>query len=132
MSHLGYVRGSNRDPIRAEPARAGSGVFRVRRPLASLVAVVVLWAVLLTAGAVHGAQDDARFDLKLGATVTVVVDSGESLADVNEDGSVDRLDLELVARELGTSPPSDSRADADANLVVDVGDLALVGRHVRR
>ena len=86
----------------------------------------------MTAGAAQGVRDSTRFDLELLATVTVVVDSGASLADVNGDGNVDALDLGLVARHLGTAPPSDPRADPDRDHVVDVQDLALVGWHVRR
>ena len=87
---------------------------------------------MLTAGAAQGAQYNTSFDLELRATVTVLVDSGESLADVNGDGRVDGADLGLVARYLGAAPPWDAGADADRNHVVDVRDLALVGRHVRR
>ena len=111
---------------------AGSVISEAKRPKAVLAVTVFLTAVLFTAGAAPRAQEDTRFDLELRATVTVVVDSGESLADVNGDGNVDRLDLGLVARHMGTSPPSDPRADADRNLVVDVRDLALVGQHVGR
>ena len=96
------------------------------------MATVLAAAVLMTAAAAQGAPDDTRFDLELLATVTVVVDSGASLADVNGDGNVAVLELGLVARHLGTATPSDPRADPDRNHVVDVEDLALVGRHVRR
>jgi len=75
----------------------GYAFFSAGRARAAFVATVLAAAVLMTAAAAQGAPDDTRFDLELRATVTVLIDSGASLADVNGDGNVDGVDLGLVA-----------------------------------
>ena len=106
--------------------------FRMPRRRVTLLVLALLSSLLLTAGAVRGGPERRQFDLEVRATVTVVVDPGAGMADVNDDGRVDGEDLALVARYLGWGPPLDPRADADGDQRVDVRDLALVGSHVRR
>ncbi len=84
--------------------------------------------LVLTAGLAYGALVNRQFDLPITATVTVK--SAFAAADVNDDGRVDEVDLKLVARNLGISPPADIGADVDGNLVVDVYDLAFVARYL--
>ena len=50
--------------------------------------------------------------------------------DVNSDGTIDILDLVLVAQHFGESPPTESRADVNNDGEVDISDLVLVGSHL--
>ena len=52
--------------------------------------------------------------------------------DLNQDGIVSSDDLRIVVAAFGTSPPSDPRADADRNDVVDIWDLVLVAVNLGR
>ena len=52
--------------------------------------------------------------------------------DLNQDGVVNAADLRIVAAALGTSPPSDPRADVNNDGVVDIRDLALAAINLGR
>ena len=56
----------------------------------------------------------------------VTVRSACGAADLNNDGVVDGQDLQIVARNINTSPPGDPRADVINNNIVDIFDLAFV------
>jgi hypothetical protein len=47
--------------------------------------------------------------------------------DINQDGVVDILDLALIGKHFGESPPKDARADVNGDGKVDIADLVLVG-----
>ncbi len=49
--------------------------------------------------------------------------------DVNSDGIVDILDLTIVVKHFGESPPIDPRADINRDGKVNILDLVLIGRH---
>ena len=49
--------------------------------------------------------------------------------DVNDDGSVDILDLVLVGQHFGELPPKELRADVNEDGIVDIFDLVLIGGH---
>ncbi|MCQ9206318.1 MAG: S8 family serine peptidase [Omnitrophica bacterium] len=66
-----------------------------------------------------------------GVQITVGVPSGLP-GDVNGDGKVDILDLNIVARAFGSSkgdPGWDARADLDISGTVGIGDLIIVARN---
>jgi len=50
--------------------------------------------------------------------------------DADGNCKVDIFDLVLVARNYGSSPPSDPRADVNGNGAVDIFDLVMVGRNL--
>ena len=83
-------------------------------------------AVATTLGAGYAVLN-TEFNRLVPATVTVR--SLAESADVNGDGIVDGTDLEIVARNLNTSPPGDPRADVDGNGRVGLPDLAFVALH---
>lgn len=60
--------------------------------------------------------------------LAVQASADEVPGDLNGDGAVDGSDLTIVSDALGTSPPSDERADADGDGRVGVQDLAYVGQ----
>ena len=69
----------------------------------------------------------SRFSTIVGFFPTAV------MGDVNEDGTVNCLDLEVVRGSFGKrlgQPDFDPRADLNRNGVVDVNDLALVSRQI--
>jgi len=69
----------------------------------------------------------SRFSTVVGFFPTAV------MGDVDEDGTVNCLDLELVRASFGKrlgQPGFDPRADLNRNGVVDVNDLALVSRQI--
>ena len=89
--------------------------------------VIALGAlVALLAGGLAYAGLDREFDLPIQATVKIV--SPTEAADVNGDGKVDAADLTIVARNISLGVLGDVRADVDNNGVVNVLDLAFVGR----
>ena len=54
----------------------------------------------------------------------------ESDGDVNQDGTINILDLVLVGRNLGQKPPSNPRADVNQDGQVNVLDLVLVAERL--
>lgn len=52
-----------------------------------------------------------------------------SRCDVNSDETVNIIDLVLVGKYLGASPPASNRADVNGNGTVDIQDLLLVSKH---
>ena len=53
-----------------------------------------------------------------------------NLADVNEDGVINVLDMVLVARHFGESVPPNSEIDINADGIVNILDLILVSQHM--
>ena len=100
------------------------------RVLTLKLAIVSGVFLILLAGGLAYAGIDREFDLPVQATVTVRIESPAQAADVNGDGKVDAADLRIVARNLGMEVSGDVRADVDKNNVVNVLDLALVGRFI--
>jgi PKD repeat protein len=49
--------------------------------------------------------------------------------DVNLDGKCDVIDILIVAKAYGSSPPNPPRADVDGNGKVDVIDILIVAKH---
>jgi len=49
--------------------------------------------------------------------------------DVNQDGQIDILDIVIVGRHFGETPPTDLSADVNQDGTVDILDLVIVGRH---
>jgi len=49
--------------------------------------------------------------------------------DVNSDGVVDDLDLSIVIKHFGESPPSDPKADVNKDGNVNILDLVLISQH---
>ena len=123
------MRGRGRNQTRFRPclrARRGvTGILSLKVAIASGVFLVMLAGGLAYAGL------DREFDLPIQATVNVkIVSPAEAAeaADVNGDGKVDGVDLRIVARNLGMTVVEDVRVDVDKNGVVNVLDLAFVGR----
>ncbi|MBM3242518.1 hypothetical protein FJZ31_40170 [Candidatus Poribacteria bacterium] len=50
--------------------------------------------------------------------------------DINRDGMVDILDLVIIGKHYGESPPEDTRVDVNGDGKVDITDLVLVGKHL--
>ena len=120
------MRGRGRNQTRFRPclrARRGvTGILSLKVAIASGVFLVMLAGGLAYAGL------DREFDLPIQATVNVKIVSPAEAADVNGDGKVDGVDLRIVARNLGMTVVEDVRVDVDKNGVVNVLDLAFVGR----
>ena len=62
----------------------------------------------------------------------LIIGVNDWTADANEDGFVDRLDLGIVASNLGPPPFEDPLADANRDGLIDTRDLALVGLNLGR
>lgn len=67
-----------------------------------------------------------------GQNVTVLGDLTMVAGDAYGDNVIDILDLALVARQYGTEPPGDPRADINDNGIVDIFDLVLVSKNYDR
>ena len=72
----------------------------------------------------------ASYDWAHWADLLITAEGVESLSseDVNRDGSVNILDLVLVAQAFGDKPPSDAGVDVNQDGQVNVLDLVLVAR----
>ena len=62
-------------------------------------------------------------------TTTTTIASIVFCCDINQDGVVDILDLVLVGKHFGESPPTDARTDLNKDGTVDILDLVLIVRH---
>ncbi len=63
------------------------------------------------------------------ADLLIIAKGVESGADVNQDGTVNILDMVLVGQNLGRKLPSNTRADVNKDGQVNVLDLVLVAEH---
>ncbi len=70
--------------------------------------------------------EGAHCDWALWADLFITAERIESNGDVNQDGTVNILDLVLVGQNLGQKPPSDPRADVNNDGQVNILDLVLV------
>ena len=64
------------------------------------------------------------------ADLLITADGVEPNGDVNQDGTVNILDLVLVAQHLGQKPPSNPSADVNNDGQVNVLDLVLVAEQL--
>lgn len=71
------------------------------------------------------AQNIGREAISVWTEVTVPI----SCWDVNADKTVDIIDLVLIGKCLGSSPPASKRADVNGDGTVDIQDLLLVSKH---
>ena len=62
--------------------------------------------------------------------VSVTVEGRLSTGDVNQDGEVSILDLVLVARHLGKTPPANADTDINGDGIINILDLILVAQHM--
>ena len=69
-------------------------------------------------------------DLAQWADLFITAEGVESNEDVNQDGTINILDLVLVGRNLGQRPVSNPRADVNQDGQVNVLDLVLVAEHL--
>ncbi len=99
------------------------------RRIVAIGTLFVLLVMAMTLGLLH-ASSGKEFNLPIVATLTINLQGPEEVADVNEDGLVDLVDLRIVERNLGAGPPLDSRADVDRNDWVDIYDLSFVARYL--
>lgn len=70
--------------------------------------------------------------LPVRASVTVVDSAFHAMGDVNWDGVIDKVDLDLISATFGSTPGAPNwNPDADLNGdgKVDISDLALAGRN---
>ena len=73
----------------------------------------------------HTCDDSAQW-----ADLLISAEGAELNSDVNQDGTVNILDLVLVGQNLGQKPPSDPRTDVNNDGQVNVLDLVLVAEHL--
>ena len=64
------------------------------------------------------------------ADLFITAEGVEPSGDVNQDGSINILDMVLVGQNLGQKPPSNPRADVNKDGQVNVIDLVLVAEHL--
>ena len=64
------------------------------------------------------------------ADLLITAERAKASVDVNQDGTVNILDLVLVGQNLGQKPPSDPRTDINKDGQVNVLDLVLVAEHL--
>ena len=96
-------------------------IFRVR----TLFVMLLVAILALTAGVAYAAIQVSK---PLPARVVVVPSTMPSIAgDVDANGTVDIVDLALVAANFNTSPPLYPLADVNEDGTVDILDLAQVG-----
>ena len=62
--------------------------------------------------------------------VSVTLEGRLSTGDVNQDGQVSILDMVLVARHLGKTPPANSDIDINGDGIINILDLILVAQHM--
>ncbi len=74
--------------------------------------------------------EGAHCDWALWADLFITAERIESNGDVNQDGTVNILDLVLVGQNLGQKSPSDPRTDVNNDGQVNVLDLVLVAEHL--
>ena len=64
------------------------------------------------------------------ADLLIIAEEPEPDGDVNQDGTVNILDMIFVAQNLGQEPPSDSRADVNKDGQVNILDLIFVAERL--
>ena len=64
------------------------------------------------------------------ADLLITAEGVESSGDVNQDGTVNILDMVLVGQNLGQKPPSDPRVDVNKDGQVNILDLILVAEQL--
>ena len=84
--------------------------------------------VLLELVTDSGSRDS--FDWAHWADLFITAEGVESNEDINQDGTVNILDLVLVGQNLGQKPASHPRADVNNDGQVNVLDLVLVAEHL--
>ncbi len=80
---------------------------------------------LVTDPGQHTCGDSAQW-----ADLLIIAEGAELNGDVNQDGTVNILDLVLVGQNLGQKPPSDPRADVNNDGQVNVLDLVFVAERL--
>ena len=95
-----------------------------RIPLSEFAGETVLLELITNSG------ESDNYDWAHWGDLLITADKGESNADVNQDGTVNILDIVLVGQNLGQKPPSDPRADVNKDGQVNVLDLVFVAEQV--
>ena len=75
-------------------------------------------------------SENNNVDWAYWADLFITADGGKSNEDINQDGTVNILDLVLVGQNLGQKPASNPRADVNNDGQVNVLDLVLVAEHL--
>ena len=73
---------------------------------------------------------DGNHDAAHWADLFITAKGVESSGDVNQDGTVNILDVILVAQNLGQKPPSNPRADANKDGQVNILDLVFIAERL--
>ena len=101
----------------------------------TLLTLIVLCAALFT-GCEEGKQMAGNIMSEPVVTEPVGTDLGTqetmtyAVYDVNQDGIVNNLDLELVSAALGQNPPANPRVDVNQDGSVNGQDIILVNNHI--
>ena len=74
--------------------------------------------------------EDVNCDWAHWADLFITAKGVESSGDVNQDGTVNILDVILVAQNLGQKPPSNPRADANKDGQVNILDLVFIAERL--
>ena len=79
---------------------------------------------------VTDAGESSYWDWAHWADLFITAKGVESSGDVNQDGTVNILDVILVAQNLGQKPPSNPRADANKDGQVNILDLVFIAERL--
>ena len=74
------------------------------------------------------ADTQSRRELSISAAPLKIAQANNLRGDVNQDGYVDILDINIVVVNFGRGPFDDPRANVNKDILVDVLDLAIVAR----